>query len=373
MNISTVQSVPGARRGARWAVAAAAAAVLLTGCGAEVAPPALPSGDPAPPGASFAYRTGNELAVVRGTETLRAPGSFGYAAGGAAFTADGRVAFTVESGSKTLVAVDVRDGTVQRVDCGCTEAVAVRDGVVAWWHDPGKVMSLDLADAAAVPAVSRTVDFPEGEDGARVPAGEVRILAATPTHILLARVESRGLWWEKSHLYVIGTVSSMRALGRIPEVDAQVSATPGPDGNSFLLVGTAGRTASCGTAHAAVLNAADGAIEPLPALPGQCSSVSFPRWGADGVLTVAARQWADSATAAVNADRLRREGDSWVPVADHPVVDVLRQDPAVVEVIASGEVGRSADVPHGDLFIERAGSRVQLATGVMSLSAPPSS
>lgn len=373
MNHSTVQSVPGVRRSAaRWAAAVAAVATLA-GCGTEVAPPALPSGEPAPPGAAFAYRTGNELAVVRGTETLRAPGSFGYAAGGAAFTADGRVAFTVESGSGTLVAVDVRDGTVRRIDCGCAEVVAVRDSVVAWWHDPGTVMSLDLAAADAVPAVSRTVDFPEGEDGAPVPRGDVRILAATPTHILLARVESRGLWWEKSHPYVIGTVSSMRALGRIPDVDGQVSATPGPDGNSFLLVGTTGRTASCGAAHAAVLNAADGAIEQLPALPGRCSFVSFPRWSADGTVTVAARQWADAATATVTADRLRREGDGWVPVADHPVVDVLHQNPAVIEVIASGDAGRSAEVPHGDLFVERGGSRVQLATGVMSLSAPPGS
>jgi len=56
-------------------------------------------------GTVFAYRTAAELAVVRGTETVRAPGSFGYSSAAVNFTGDGRYAFAVETDTKTLVAL----------------------------------------------------------------------------------------------------------------------------------------------------------------------------------------------------------------------------------------------------------------------------
>ncbi|WP_280302680.1 hypothetical protein [Nocardia neocaledoniensis] len=358
-------------RGRRAVFATLGAVLLVAGCGAD--PTALPAMTPAEQpdaaGAVFAYRTAGELAVVRGAETVRAPGSFGYSSAAVNFTGDGRYAFAVETDSKTLVALRVSDGAVTRTECDCTDAVALRDAVIAWWREPGQVMTIDLA--GTTPAEPRRdVDLPEsptprsggGWDGAR-------LVAATDEYLLLARVESRGLWWEKTHLYAIGD-DVILPLGRVPGLDAELSAAAGPDGHTFVLAGSTARSASCGTGHVATIDVRTNAVTALPALPGECSVAYSPRWGADGTITVTTRKWADQPGAAGAVDRLQSAAQGWAPVGEQPVVDILpRVRESLVQVVA-GDPADARDTPRGVLVVEKDGTRTELATQVVSLGAP---
>ncbi|MEV0079622.1 hypothetical protein AB0H58_24720 [Nocardia neocaledoniensis] len=358
-------------RGRRAVFAALGAVLLVAGCGAD--PTALPAMTPAEQpdaaGAVFAYRTAGELAVVRGAETVRTPGSFGYSSAAVNFTDDGRYAFAVETDSKTLVALRVSDGAVTRTECDCTDAVALRDAVVAWWREPGQIMTVDLA--GTTPAEPRReVDLPEsptprsggGWDGAR-------LVAATDEYLLLARVESRGLWWEKTHLYAIGE-DVILPLGRVPGLDAELSAAAGPDGHTFALAGSTARSASCGTGHVATIDVRTNAVTELPALPGECSVAYSPRWGADGTITVTTRKWADQPGAAGAVDRLQSAAQGWAPVGEQPVVDMLpRVRESLVQVVA-GDPADARDTPRGVLVVEKDGTRTELATQVVSLGAP---
>ncbi|MFJ2834561.1 hypothetical protein [Nocardia sp. MH4] len=368
-----VVTKPGSSRRARIAAlgAVASAVLLVAGCGADrTAPPRItPEDQPQASGAVFAYRTEAELAVVRGADTFRAPGSFGYSSAAVNFTRNGEFAFAVESGSKTLVTVRAADGAVSRVECDCTDAVAVRGSVLAWWREPGQIMTMDLSGTAP-PAPEQDVTLPDSPsplsggswDGAR-------LVAATDEFLLLARVESRGLWWEKSHLYAIGT-EAILPLGRVPGLDANLSAAAGPDGHTFVLAGTTARSASCGTGHVATIDARSNAVQALPALPGECSSAYSPRWGGDGTITVATRKWADLAGAPSAVDRLQSAAQGWAPVGEQPVVDMLpRAQESVIQVVA-GDPTAARDTPRGVLVVEKDGTRTELATQVVSLGAP---
>lgn len=359
------------RRGIAAFGALACVVAVAAGCGGEQEPPAprlTPEQERAlAAGPVFAYRTAAELAVVRGAETVRAAGSFGYSPAAVSFTADGAYAFSVEAGSRTLVALSVRDGSVSRIDCDCVEAVALRDSVVGWWRDPGQVLSLDLAGTEPV-AVELELELPDSPsplsggsfDGAR-------LVAASPEYLLVARVESRGLWWEKSHLYAIGA-EEIRPLGRVPGIDGELAAAAGPDGHTFVLAGATARSASCGIGHVATIEVTSNVVQELPTLPGECSAAYSPRWSEDDTISVATRKWADAPGAPSEVDRLRSAAQGWAPVGEYPVVDMLSRAP-VVEVVAGGPTD-ARDTPHGVLVIERDGTRTELATQVVSLGAP---
>lgn len=361
---------PGPRRFAAIGVASSVVA-LLAGCGTDktALPQTTPTEQQDAAGSVFAYRTAGELAVVRGAGTVRAPGSFGYSSAAVGFTRDGQFAFSVETSSKTLVALSVRDGSVSRTECDCSDAVAVRGAVVAWWREPGQIMTLDLSGTAPA-APEQDVVLPDSPsplsggswDGAR-------LVAATDDYVLLARVESRGLWWEKNHLYAIGA-DAILPLGRVPGIDAHLSAAAGPDGHTFVLAGTTARSATCGTGHVATIDADTNAVQELPALPGECSAAYSPRWGGDGTLTVATRKWADMAGAPSAVDRLQSAAQGWAPVGENPVVDMLpRARESIVQVVA-GDPTDARDTPRGVLVVEKGGARTELAQQVVSLGAP---
>ncbi|MFC4125641.1 hypothetical protein [Nocardia rhizosphaerae] len=356
--------------GRAWiAGAMAAAALLMAGCGTE--PTALPAITPDQPDATsvFAYRTTGELAVFRDGDTVHATGSFGYSADAVSFTADGRFAFAVESSTGTLVAVRVRDGAVSRTDCDCAVAVGLRDAVVGWWREPGQLMSLDLAGTEPA-GPERDVTLPDSPsprsggdfDGAR-------LVAATPDYLLVARVESQGLWWEKTHLYAIGP-DVVLPLGRVPGIDADLSAAAGPDGHTFVLAGSTARSATCGTGHVATIDVRTNAVRELPVLPGECSVAYSPRWGADDTITVATRKWADTPGAPSAVDRLQSAAQGWAPLAEQPVVDMLpRMRRSTVQVVAGDPVDARA-IPHGVLVLEHDGTRTELADQVVALGTP---
>lgn len=352
--------------------AVSSAVALVAGCGTaeDPAPPRLtPAEEQAAQGPVFAYRTPGELVVVRGADTLRAPGGFGYSSAAVGFTRDGQYAFAVETTSKTLVAVGVRDGSVSRIECDCTDAAALRGSVIGWWRDPGQVMSMDLADTTPA-APERDVELPSSPsplsggswDGAR-------LVAATDDYLLVARVESRGLWWEKSHLYAIGA-DAILPLGRVPGIDAGLAAAAGPDGHTFVLAGTTARSASCGIGHVATIDVTTNEVQDLPELPGDCSSAYSPRWDAGDTITVATRKWADVPGAPGTVDRLQSAAQGWAPVGEYPVVDMLPRDQeAIIEVVA-GDPTDARDTPRGVLVVQRGGARSELATQVVSLGAP---
>lgn len=357
--------------GWRTRIAVLGAVMAVAGCG-EVEQPALPRLTPAEEeaakGSVFAYRTDAELAVVRGSETVRAPGSFGYSSAAVTFTRDGHYAFAVETSSKTLVALGVRDRSVTRIPCDCTDAVASRDSVVAWWREPGQIMSMDLAGNEP-PAAEREIVLPEspspltggGWDGAK-------LVAATDEYVLLARVESRGLWWEKSHLYAIGA-DAILPLGRVPGIDAGLSAAAGPDGHTFVLAGATARSATCGSGNVATIDADTNGVRSLPTLPGECSAAYNPRWSADGSITIATRKWDDVAGAPSMVDRLQSAAQGWAPVGEYPVVDMLSREQESVQVVA-GEPTDARGTPHGVLVVQKGQAREELAEQVISLGAP---
>ncbi|MGW5436305.1 hypothetical protein [Nocardia asteroides] len=368
-----VASRPGPGIGARLAAigVVSGAVLLLAGCGVDrTAPPAItPEGGPNATGAVFAYRTEGELAVVRAGDTVRAPGSFGYSSAAVNFTRDGSYAFAVEAGSKTLVALGVRDGKVSRIECDCTDAVALRGSVVGWWREPGEIMSMDLAGTAP-PETEREVELPDSPSplsGGRF--DDARLLAATEDYLLVARVESRGLWWEKSHLYAIGA-DAILPLGRVPGIDANTAAAAGRDSHQFVLTGTTGRSASCGTGHVATIDVRSNAVLELPELPGECSAAYSPRWGGDRSITVATRKWADLAGAPSAVDRLQSAAQGWAPVAEVPVVDMLPGAPESIVQVVAGDPTSARETPNGVLFVEKGGTRTELATRVVSLGAP---
>ncbi|WP_156910546.1 hypothetical protein [Nocardia mangyaensis] len=343
---------------------------LTAGCGTEQppAPRLTPEQERANAGPVFAYRTVSELAVVRGAETIRAPGSFGYSSAAVSFTEDGRYAFSMETSSKSLVALSVRDGAVSRIECDCTDAVALRDSVVGWWREPGQIMSMDLAGTEP-PAPERDVVLPDSPNSLSGGSWDgARLVAASEEFLLVARVESRGLWWEKSHLYAIGA-ETILPLGRVPGIDGQLAAAAGPDARSFVLTGVTARSASCGIGHVATIDVTTNVVQELPILPGECSAAYSPRWSAD-TITVATRKWADVPGAPSAVDRLRSAAQGWAPVGEHPVVDMLpRAQESVVEVVA-GDPTDARETPRGVLIVERDGARTELATQVVSLGAP---
>ncbi|MFJ2664569.1 hypothetical protein ACIO14_09475 [Nocardia fluminea] len=348
------------------------AVVAVAGCGG-VDQPALPRLTPAEEqaakGAVFAYRTDAELAVVRGAETMRAPGSFGYSSAAVTFTRDGQYAFAVETSSKTLVALGVRDRSVTRIPCDCTDAVALRGSVVGWWREPGEIMSMDLAGTEPA-APEREIVLPDSPSPLTGGAWDgAKLVAATDEFVLLARVESRGLWWEKSHLYAIGA-DVILPLGRVPGIDAGLSAAAGPDGHTFVLAGTTARSATCGSGNVATIDAATNGVRALPTLPGECSAAYSPRWSADGSITIATRKWADAAGAPSMVDRLQSAAQGWAPVGEYPVVDMLpRAQESTIEVVA-GEPTDARGTPHGVLVVHKGDAREELAKQVISLGAP---
>ncbi|MFE3321543.1 hypothetical protein [Nocardia sp. NPDC059195] len=358
--------------GWRARIAVLGAALVVAGCGGvdQPAPPRLtPAEEQAAKGPVFAYRTDAELAVVRGAETVRAPGSFGYSSAAVSFTRDGQYAFAVETSSKTLVALGVRDRSVTRIPCDCTDAVALRGSVVGWWREPGQIMSMDLAGTEPA-GPEREIVLPDspspltggGWDGAK-------LVAATDEFVLLARVESRGLWWEKSHLYAIGA-DAILPLGRVPGIDAGLSAAAGPDGHTFVLAGATARSATCGSGNVATIDAATNGVRALPTLPGECSAAYSPRWSTDGSITIATRKWADLAGAPSTVDRLQSAAQGWAPVGEYPVVDMLpRAQESMIEVVA-GEPTDARGTPHGVLVVHKGDAREELAQQVISLGAP---
>ncbi|MFD3506105.1 hypothetical protein [Nocardia sp. NPDC058666] len=347
-------------------------AAVLAGCG-EVDKPALPRLTPeqeqAAKGSVFAYRTGSELAVVRGSETIRATGSFGYSSGTVSFTSDGQYAFAVEPNTKALVALGVRDGSVTRIDCECTDAVALRGSVVGWWREPGQIVSMDLAGTEP-PAAEREIELPDSPSPLTGGAWDgAKLVAATDEYVLLARVESRGLWWEKSHLYAIGA-DTILPLGRVPGIDAGLSAAAGPDGHTFVLAGATARSATCGSGNVATIDATTNGVRSLPTLPGECSAAYSPRWSADGSITIATRKWIDAVGAPSMVDRLQSAAQGWAPVAEYPVVDLLpRAQESAVEVVA-GDPTDARGTPSGVLVIQKGTAREELAKQVVSLGAP---
>ncbi|MFC4375505.1 hypothetical protein ACFO5K_15490 [Nocardia halotolerans] len=354
------------------ALGVAVGAVLLAGgCGAEQPPaPAItPIEQPGQGGEVFAYRSAGELAVVRGADTFRAPGSFGYSSAAVSFTRDGQFAFAVETSSKTLVAVNVRDGAVSRTECDCTDAVPLRDAVVGWWREPGQVMSLDLAGTAPAEP-ERDIVLPDSPSPRTGGAWDgARLVAAGDEFLLLSRVESRGLWWEKNHLYAI-SADAVLPLGRVPGIDAQVSAAPGPDEGTFVLAGSTARSASCGIGYVATIDVRTNAVQELPTLPGECSSAYSPRWGGDDTISVANRSWADVAGAPSTVDRLHAAAQGWASVGEQPVVDRLaRERELVIEVLAGAPID-ARETPHGVLVVEKDGTRAEVATQVVSLGSP---
>ncbi|MFE9785275.1 hypothetical protein ACFYO7_07845 [Nocardia salmonicida] len=349
------------------------AAMVVAGCGEveQPAPPRLtPAEEQAAKGPVFAYRTDAELAVVRGAETVRAPGSFGHSSAAVTFTRDGLYAFAVETSSKTLVALGVRDRSVTRIPCDCTDAVGLRGSVIGWWREPGEIMSMDLAGSEPAAPEREVVlpDSPSPLTGGTWDGAE--LVAATDEFVLLARVESRGLWWEKSHLYALGA-DAILPLGRVPGIDAGLSAAAGPDGHTFVLAGATARSATCGSGNVATLDVATNGVRSLPTLPGECSAVYSPRWSQDGSITIATRKWADLVGAPSMVDRLQSAAQGWAPVGEYPVVDMLRRTPeSVIEVVA-GEPTDARGTPHGVLVVHKGGVREELAKQVISLGAPP--
>ncbi|MCA2206076.1 MULTISPECIES: hypothetical protein [Nocardia] len=358
-----------ARAAGAW-IAALGAVGLVAGCGVEgtPAPVITPNQQPDRSGV-FAYRTEGELVVVRGAETLRASGNFGYSAAPVNFTRDGAFAFAVETASKTLVALSVDNGSVTRTECDCTDAVALRDAVVGWWREPGQIMSQDLAGTTPAEP-ERDIVLPDSPsplsggnwDGAR-------LVAATDEYVLLARSESRGLWWEKNHLYAIGS-DAILPLGRVPGIDSELSAAAGPDGHTFVLAGATARSSSCGIGFVATIDVRSNAVSDLPSVPGECSTVYNPRWGGDNVISVAVRKWADVAGATSTVDRLRSAAQGWAPVAEQPVIDMLARSEQTVIQVVGGEPLAARDTPHGVLVVEKGGARSELATEVVSLGSP---
>ncbi|GGK48093.1 hypothetical protein GCM10011591_19320 [Nocardia camponoti] len=317
----------------------------------------------------FGYRTENELVLVRGSETFRAAGGFGYSPAPVTFTRDGQFAFSVEGASKTLVSIGVRDGAVSRIGCGCADAVALRDSVLAWWREPGQIMTFDLAGTTP-PVVDREIELPASPSPLTGGAFDgARLVAANDRSLLLARVESRGLWWEKSHLYAIGP-DAVLPLGRVPGIDAQLAAAAGPDGHTFVLAGITARSASCGTGHVATIDTETNEVASLPALPGECSAAYRPRWGADGNITVSTRKWADATNSPAQVDRLRFAAQGWAPVGEQPVVDRLARGQESVAEVVAGEPTEIRSTPTGVLYIERDGTRTELAQAVVSLGSP---
>ncbi|MFF2394095.1 hypothetical protein [Nocardia sp. NPDC058114] len=350
------------------------AVAVVAGCGGvdQPAPPRLtPAEEQAAKGAVFAYRTDAELAVVRGGETVRAPGSFGYSSAAVAFTRDGHYAFAVESGSKTLVAVGVRDRSVTRIPCDCANAVALRGSVVGWWREPGEIMSMDLAGSEPA-APEREIVLPDSPSPLTGGGwGGAELVAATDEFVLLARVESRGLWWEKSHLYAIGS-DVILPLGRVPGIDAGLSAAAGPDGHTFVLAGATARSATCGSGNVATIDAANNGVLAMPTLPGECSAAYNPRWSADGSITIATRKWSDLAGAPSTVDRMQLAAQGWAPVGEYPVVDMLPRKQAqepMLEVVA-GEPTDARGTPHGVLVVHQGEDSAEVATQVVSLGSP---
>ncbi|KQY38856.1 MULTISPECIES: hypothetical protein [Nocardia] len=349
------------------------AAMVVAGCGEveQPAPPRLtPAEEQAAKGPVFAYRTDAELAVVHGAETVRAPGSFGHSSAAVTFTEDGQYAFAVETSSKTLVALGVRDRSVTRIPCDCTNAVGLRGSVIGWWREPGEIMSMDLAGSEPA-APEREIVLPDSPS----PLGGgswngAELVAATDEFVLLARVESRGLWWEKSHLYAIGA-DAILPLGRVPGIDAGLSAAAGPDGHTFVLAGATARSATCGSGNVATIDVATNGVRSLPTLPGECSAVYSPRWSEDGSITIATRKWADLVGAPSMVDRLQSAAQGWAPVGEYPVVDMLRRVPGSVIEVVAGEPTDARGTPHGVLVVHRGGVREELAKQVISLGAPP--
>ncbi|MFI7526431.1 hypothetical protein [Nocardia salmonicida] len=359
--------------GWRALIAVLGAVMVVAGCGEveQPAPPRLtPAEEDAAKGPVFAYRTDAELAVVHGAETVRAPGSFGHSSAAVTFTRDGQYAFAVETSSKTLVALGVRDRLVTRIPCDCTDAVGLRGSVIGWWREPGEIMSMDLAGSEPAAPEREIVlpDSPSPMTGGSWNGAE--LVAATDEFVLLARVESRGLWWEKSHLYAIGA-DVILPLGRVPGIDAGLSAAAGPDGHTFVLAGATARSATCGSGNVATLDVATNGVRSLPTLPGECSAVYSPRWSEDGSITIATRKWADLVGAPSTVDRMQSAAQGWAPVGEYPVVDMLRRVPGSVIEVVAGEPTDARGTPHGVLVVHKGGVREELAKQVISLGAPP--
>ncbi|MFC6014041.1 hypothetical protein [Nocardia lasii] len=359
--------------GPRWRAVIVVLAVVgaVAGCGGEEDKPALPelSTVEEPGDSVFAYRTESELAVMRGAQILRAPGSFGYSSAPVSFTRNGDFAFAVEKSTKTLVALNAVDGSVSRTPCECTDAVALRDSTVGWWREPGQIIAMDLAGTEPA-APEREIALPESPSPLTGGAWDgAELVAASPDYLLLARIESRGLWWEKSHLYAIGA-DAILPLGRVEGIDSGLSAAAGPDGHTFVLAGATARSATCGSGNVATIDADTNGVRSLPTLPGECSAVYSPRWTGDGSITISTRKWADQVGAPSAVDRLQSAAQGWAPVGEYPVIDMLPQvRGSVVEVVA-GEATDARGTPKGMLVIHRGQARSEVAEHVVALGVP---
>ncbi|MEA5362912.1 hypothetical protein VA596_25495 [Amycolatopsis sp., V23-08] len=270
------------------------------------------------PDPSYAFVTGDRLAVVRGTKVVaQTPGVF-TSTYTVHYSADGHFVFAVTAaGISTL---DVRSGAARVVPCGsCQDAVAAGGSVLSWLA--GNVLTtLDLAETGARPRSVTTVlpDRKVDEPNQILP---LRILAGREGSTLVSAPDGVSAYGGGAeNLYLVRPGGQVFPLGTAQGNVAISGTTFSPDGR-FAAYVAAGHAGACETRSSIVLlNLATGTHEETPPVGDpndEGSGVDDVWYDKDGTLNMIYTSWrCDSSggprtSVTVPEGRWRLENSGW--------------------------------------------------------------
>lgn len=363
-----------------WIVSVVLAVVMVLAAGCDTppgtTPPTLPtlptaptsSAAPEPAGPMLAYRAAGEIGLVDGTKVVAsAQGSFAPSTD-PVVTEDGRfVVGHTADGDVVAIEVATRKTTTVTVPPGVRVGTA-GGSLLVWLEQPGRLMQVDLANAAAGPTVRRQVELPPA-GGATPP----RLLTARGGTIVIARAESAPAGeGGPDTLYAVRGTAPPASLG-VAEADTPVAnAVLSADG-SRLAYGLFRPTGTdCGNA-AVVVTAADGSQQTFDVStpdPTTGSRVMHMWWPADQPMELSLATWkCDPASYYSPLVWEFAEGNLVEATPRTVALQVADVEPGQRALIVP-QGGASSDTA-GTLVLEDSGRRVPIANDVDAVDVIP--
>ncbi|MFF2555201.1 hypothetical protein ACFVUS_29650 [Nocardia sp. NPDC058058] len=332
----------------------------------------------------FAYRTDRELVLAAAAGTIvRVPVGVDDDPN-VDFTLGRDVAFTVTG--KTIVGAAAARGSFAGVPCDCRRAFPQSGSRVVWWRGPDTIMSVRLdpvedADAGGssapglAPKVLRTVVFPDMQaplDAVDTVSDDTEIVAASPMHIVLNRLEHRlGDRGTVNHLYSVDLrTGAVHSYGTVPEVNMPLrngvhqlfdSASPPTGPDHFYVLGEIRTDTSRSDVVLDIDTTAGTIVSSTPVNGAQLVNLR----GESGGIAV-------TASPSTTSDRpiplvWQQHNGRWSQERDEALLDRIRlpgSDSATLDLIP-------ADSGRANLCLNQIAGSKQLATNVVSIAVAP--
>ncbi|WKG10136.1 hypothetical protein QX204_01095 [Nocardia sp. PE-7] len=303
----------------------------------------------------FAYSTAESVVVNDGpTEVVRHKTRMGSRSS-PAFTSDSRfVSWVVEAAGSGLVNVlATGNGELTTARCRCDRVVAVADGALAWLEKPTDtrlpehVMRWNPAEETSAPEIWRTLpvwSVPRTDE--EYMARQSFLIDSFDDRLLLSGTAfARGDFSASNLLFELAADGSIKQLGALDGMTAQVDGVYSPDGSSVLLYSNNDVDSSCVTARIMTVDLITESRQHADPAFGGCASVKWVRWPTSGpVATVS-----DKAT---GYQQWQRRDAVWQS-STASVADTMTSPGVVVELS-----------PTRELHLVREGERTLLGKAV---------